>query len=385
MELINYAELTWPEVAELPRQVPVLIPLGLEPFDLNALGAQLDAPEVVVMPAIPYGFPQKDNADLGALAVGKGMLRRVLRGIQRGLHAQGFEEVSFLDGSGIGRSWTHPGVTLLPAATLQPPVREIPWRWPGDLERRVVVVSTGHTEQHGYHLPLSTDTVIAQAIVDRLSTAAAEEVCCLPVWPYGVSTHTRQFPGTLDIGGRTFEDLFLGVTCRLVHLGARLIYFSNTHGGNHSHIVNVVKRAGERCPEAFTVSEWLHTTGPELARFRQSALGGMGHGGELETSYLLHLRPDLVHMGRAVVETDFISTPNFYLDWVEGGRMIANPPWTDDTRSGVYGDPTLATAEKGRRWLEAAVQEKRCLFEEMGEQFQRRRVRRALRGAPGSS
>jgi creatinine amidohydrolase len=103
----------------------------------------------------------------------------------------------------------------------------------------------------------------------------------------------------------------------------------------------------------------------------------MGHGCELETSYLLHLRPDLVHMDRARPETDFISTPNFYMDWIEGGRLIANPPWTDDTVTGLYGDPTAATQEKGTLWLQAAVAEKVELLKEVRDQHTRRKAHRA--------
>jgi creatinine amidohydrolase len=102
----------------------------------------------------------------------------------------------------------------------------------------------------------------------------------------------------------------------------------------------------------------------------------MGHACELETSMMLHLRPQVVHPERARRETDFISTPEYYMDWVEGGRLIANPPWTDDTVSGAYGDPTVATAEKGRRWLAAAVAEKVGSVEEVREQL---RLREALR------
>ena len=102
----------------------------------------------------------------------------------------------------------------------------------------------------------------------------------------------------------------------------------------------------------------------------------MGHGGELETSYILHLRPDLVHMQNATRETDFTSTPNYYMDWVEGGSLIANPPWTDDTVSGIYGDATLATAEKGRLWLQAACEQKLATMNEIQQQyFQRRQAR----------
>jgi len=378
MNTIRYAELTWPEVAALPRDLPLLIPIGEEAYDLSRVAQRLKAETVITLPAIPYGFARSD--DLGDLAVGAGLLRRVLQGVVRELRAQGFRRVVFLDGHWVARRLASRGLTFM-KTTLRP-VAGRPWRWPADLAERVVVVSTGHTEQHGLHLPLDTDTRIVAALAAGLESAVAERVICLPAWPYGVSTHTRQYPGTLNLGGRTFEDFFLAVVGRLVARGARAMLFSNGHGGNHSFLVNVVKWAGERWPQAFTATEWLHTTGPALERHRQSPLGGMGHGCELETSYMLHLRPESVRAQRAQRETDFISTPEYFMDWSEGGRLIANPPWTDDTRSGVYGDPTLATAEKGRLWLEAAVAEKIESVDEILEQRRRREERRRDRGTP---
>jgi creatinine amidohydrolase len=376
VKAISYADLTWPEVAALPRHLPLLIPLGEEAYDLRRIARSLKAETVVTLPAVPYGFPQPGG--LGALAAGRGLLRRVLLGIVRELRAQGFTRPIFLDSHGVARQVDGRGLRFLKAATEAEGTRKAArrnpaWLWPTDLEDRLVVISTGHTEQHGLHLPLETDTRIVAAIAEGVRAAVPERVVCLPAWPYGVSTHTRQYPGTLNLGGRTFEDFFLATVERLVRLGARHILFSNGHGGNHSFLVNVVKWAGERWPEAFIATEWLHTTGPALDEYRQSEMGGMGHGCELETSMILHLRPELVYPDRARRETDFISTPEYFMDWVEGGRLIANPPWTDDTVTGVYGDPTVATAEKGRLWLTAAVAEKIESIHEVREQ-QRRRV-----------
>jgi len=381
MDEIYYADLTWPEVAALPRDLPVVIPLGHAAYDPASVARRIKARGLLVLPPVPYGFKARPGG-LSALDVPPSLFARVMRGIQRELVAQGFERVSFLDGHGLSKSWQPRGIDMLPVRlSARSAQRSRLWTWPKDLRRRIVVVTTGHTEQHGHHLPLSTDTLIVDAIADGVQAACSDFVCCLPAWPYGVSTHTRQFPGTTNLGGRVFEDFFLAIVNRLIRLGAEMIFFSNGHGGNHSFLVNVVKYAGDRWPQRFVATEFLHTTGPALSQVRQSSLGGMGHGCELETSYILHLRPDLVHMDRATTEMSFISTPNYTMDWLESGRLIANPPWTDDTTSGIYGDATVATAEKGRRWLEAAIREKVELLQEVREQHVRRTAKRAERSS----
>jgi creatinine amidohydrolase/Fe(II)-dependent formamide hydrolase-like protein len=98
----------------------------------------------------------------------------------------------------------------------------------------------------------------------------------------------------------------------------------------------------------------------------------MGHACELETALMLHLRPDPCRVERAVDETDFIASENYYMDWVEGGELIANPPWEDDTQTGAYGAGTLATVENGARWLAAAIEEKCGHVREIHEQQDRR-------------
>jgi len=386
--VIQYADLTWPEVATLPRHLPLVIPIGRDEYNYAAIIGELtttgnvdgtklrtEGPDqTVVLPAIPYGFRLADGDRANQLYVRRGLFRRVLLGIQRELKAQGFSQVVFLNGHGDQGLSSH-GLDMI----------NVPYRdrvgidFPTDLPDRVVVISTGHTEQHGYHLPLSTDSLIVEAIAQGVSNSRPTDVICLPIWPYGVSTHTREFPGTLNLGGRVFEDFFLEIVDKLVQLGARMVYFSNGHGGNHSFLVNVVKYSGERHPDTFIATDWLHTTGSALEKYRQSKPGGMGHGGELETSYILHLRPDLVHMERATTEIEFTSTPNCTMDWIDGGRLIANPPWSDDTSSGIYGDGRLGRAEKGRLWLTAAIDEKLELLGEIREQFTRRQMKRTSR------
>jgi creatinine amidohydrolase len=366
----QYDTLTFPEIEALPRVTPLVIPLG-QGYSLDRLSGILGDPERVgLLPEIPYGWTGS------GLAVPGKVLGALLHNLADSLREDGFSRLYLLTPQDLDL-----GLGLEQIRLFHPSQTSAPAFLPPDHQRsKVIVLPVGHTEQHGYHLPVSTDTLIIASIGQGLAAAAPEQVFSLPVFPYGVSMHRQAFAGTLNSGGRAFEDFWVAVTDALTGRGFDRLYLINGHGGNHSFLVNAIKYAGERHRRAFIATSWLYLSGEQgiasLQSLRQSPVGGMGHACELETSFILHLRPDLVHMERVVDETDFTSTPNYYMDWVEGGALIANPPWDDDTRTGAYGAGSLGTAEKGRLWLEAAIAEKLGHITEINQQQARREVRR---------
>jgi creatinine amidohydrolase len=371
-ECFAFENLTWPAVAALPRQVPLVIPLG-SGYDLSRLASLLgDPPQVGMLPAIPFGWQGS------WLPVAKPLLGNLLDNLLGSLGEDGFTRVYALVPPGLGLDLKNASEIL----ELDPPFDEQPAAvFPAETDlQKVILIPIGHTEQHGFHLPLCTDTLIIEAIGQAVAAAIPAQALCLPVMPYGVSTHRASFAGTLNAGGRAFEDFWLGAIDTLSALGFKMVYLVSGHGGNCSFLTNVVKYAGERHPDLFCATAWLYLSGPQgmraLEEHRRSGLGGMGHACELETALMLHLRPDLVDLSKAVDETDFITTPSYYMDWVEGGALIANPPWEDDSRTGAYGAGSLATAENGTIWLEAAVAEKAGHVSEIIEQYRRRFARR---------
>ena len=366
-----YDELTWPEVRSLPRQVPMILPLGAG-YSMDQLADALGNPlDVYLLPAFPFGWQGS------CLSISESHLERYLSNIISGLRDDGFINTLVLVPPGLNLSLPVPWIALP-----QHSVNIINNSLPLDTERgKVVLISIGHTEQHGYHLPLSTDTLIIDAIAQGTAAKSPDLTTILPVMPYGVSTHRQSFAGTLNAGGQAFQDFWVGVIDLLAARGFDRFYLISGHGGNSSFIINAIKYAGERHRRIFCATAWLYLSGPNgiasLEKHRQSRIGGMGHACELETSFILHLKPSLVDMERVVDETSFITTPSFYMDWMEGGALIANPPWDDDTQTGAYGAGSLATAEKGKIWLEAAIAEKVAHIGEIHEQHRLREARRS--------
>jgi creatinine amidohydrolase len=366
-QFLRFDELTYPEVAALPRASRIVLPVT-SGFDPAALAARLGDPnQVWLLPAIPFGWPGS------GLETPPPVFSAVVRNLLSNLLEDGFTDAVAVVPSGSALEADIPHIVL--------PGGEKPSPLPANGDReKVVIIPIGHTEQHGFHAPLSTDTLIIEAIGRGTAQAISEQAVCLPVTPYGVSTHRRSFPGTLNVGGRAFEDFWVAVVDTLAGRGFTRFYLLSGHGGSCSFLVNVVKYAGERHPYIFCATAGLYLNGPKgvaaLDAKRASLIGGMGHACELETSLILALRPELIHLDLAVDETDFISTPSYYMDWIEGGALVANPPWDDDTRTGAYGAGSLGTKEKGEYWLKVAIEEKVDHVAEIHEQYRRRRARR---------
>jgi creatinine amidohydrolase len=348
----------------------MVLPLG-NGYRLELLAEALGNPQAVyLLPAFPFGW------EGSGLTVSGTAIEQYLTNLIGSLLDDGFSNSMVLLPQGIN---LHLKVRWI--ALHKKDAGNVIQALPINEERgKVVVIPIGHTEQHGHHLALSTDTTIIEAVAQGTCSIQPELTCVLPAMPYGVSTHRQAFAGTLNAGGRAFEDFWSDVIDVLTLRGFDRFYFMSGHGGNSSFINNVVKYAGERHRRIFCATAWLYLSGADgvaaLEKHRQSKTGGMGHAGELETSLMLYLKPELVHMDRVIDEIDFITTSNYYMDWVEGGALIANPPWDDDSKTGAYGAGSLATAEKGRLWLQAAIDEKVTHIKEIHLQHQLREDRR---------
>ncbi|MFC3995605.1 mycofactocin biosynthesis peptidyl-dipeptidase MftE [Nocardiopsis sediminis] len=208
--------------------------------------------------------------------------------------------------------------------------------WPSVPEGGLVLVPVGSTEQHGPHLPLSTDSVIARAVAERAARALASRPGgpppVAPVIAYGASGEHAGFPGTVSIGHEVLGAVLVE-TVRSLMLWAGRVVFVNGHGGNVAALDAAVGR--------------MRAEGHDAAWTGCGVPDGDAHAGRSETSAMLYLAPHLVRASAAVAG-DTRPLAELMPDLVARGVRAVSP-------SGVLGDPAGASAEEGRAIVAAMV------------------------------
>ena len=223
--------------------------------------------------------------------------------------------------------------------------------WP-DLEQvsrdLVVVYPIAALEQHGPHLPFITDTAEVAAIVDRLDAEIPDEILCLPVQWLGYSPHHMRFKGTITARSETHISMIVDTVSSMVSAEFDKIAIINGHGGNVANMNVALQRLMEGCPDAKVYgTSWFEYD--EVGAIREAGPHGWGHAGEMETSVMMALHPELVKEDR--LERDGHPQLSELAGQVRRYRWIH-----EATDRGVYGDPTYGSAEKGERFISAAVE-----------------------------
>jgi creatinine amidohydrolase len=221
-----------------------------------------------------------------------------------------------------------------------------------DRMRTIAILPTAAVEQHGPHLPVGTDAIINEGLCALLAERAPADMDLrlLPVMAVGKSNEHLWAAGTLTLSAETALRAWTEIGLSVARAGVRKVVILNSHGGNADLISIVARELRVRAGMLAVRLGWGAFGLPEGLFSRHEEAFGI-HGGDVETSMILHFRPDTVDMGLA---RDFRST-------AETGAIAPVGPvaygWisTDVNPAGVVGEAHLATAEKGRATAEKMV------------------------------
>jgi creatinine amidohydrolase len=209
----------------------------------------------------------------------------------------------------------------------------------------VVLFAVGaKTKEHGPHLPLKTDYVMAEYLKDRV--AREVPVVELPTLEYAYYPSFLEYPGSVSIGPEAFKDTVIDICRSLRRYGIRKFYVLNTGIST----LPPLQAASEELAKTDVTMRYLNLleTDKKLPAGLLKQDGGT-HADEAETSMMLYIAPELVDMSKAV--KDYDARP--------GRKGLTRDPKGAGTYSpsGIWGDPTLATKEKGRVIVEKTVEE----------------------------
>lgn len=226
-----------------------------------------------------------------------------------------------------------------------------------DKDNVVVLQPVGAIEQHGPHLPLIVDAAIATAVLGKALNQLELDIPAyvLPTLYYGKSNEHWHFPGTITLSAQTLMATLMEMGESVYRSGFRKLALVNGHGGQPQIMEMVARDLHQRYEDfmVFPLFVWRVPNLPmELLSAKEAELGI--HAGDAETSVLLSILPNQVRMEQALTEYPH-ELPQDSLLSMEGKLPFA---WTtrDLSRSGVLGDATVATQEKGDRFLSALAQ-----------------------------
>jgi creatinine amidohydrolase len=209
----------------------------------------------------------------------------------------------------------------------------------------IAILPVGSNEQHGPQNPLGTDHLIAKAIAEE--TAERTGVFCLQVIPFGVSSHHKQFWGTIYVSPKTFKNYVKEVCLALNYYSIRKIVIVNGHGGNLCALMEMARELREK-GIFVSIFQWWSAANkllPDLFKPEERR-----HAAAEETSVNLALHPHLVTMDKTVDEES-------HKHAAQAGGITLALDTINYTSSGVFGKSTTASAEKGKKVFEAVVKE----------------------------
>jgi creatinine amidohydrolase/Fe(II)-dependent formamide hydrolase-like protein len=233
-------------------------------------------------------------------------------------------------------------------------------------EHAVVVLSIASVEQHGPHLPVITDSLVGQTVLgralERLQSSA--QVWVIPPLAYGKSNEHKPYAGTLTLSAQTLAAVVRDIAASLARAGFRRLVLLNSHGGNPP-VLDYIARDVHEETGMMLFSIMISRMGvDEVVSDPEEQAWGM-HAGDSETSWVLALAPELVHMERTAELGDYPRMPAGVQHLAARGPVGFSWLTADLNPAGVLGDPRGATADKGWQYLEPTIDKLAGVLEEI--------------------
>lgn len=248
-------------------------------------------------------------------------------------------------------------------------IGELNWREAQSAGEKIVVVPLGSLEQHGHHLPLLTDSLIGGEIIARAEQELGDATLFLPMLWLGHSPHHLAFPGSVSLQSKTYIAVLEDMLDSLIGAGFRRILGFNSHGGNMAPAgvawSNVQMRHAPSRPDLWLgVTSWFSLLRAEDVANLGLAQTRISHACEWETSQIAAIAPQLVGEERPSAHHD-LGSAFWSSDYSWTGRIEIARRIEQNSASGAFGFPELATPEKGEALLNLAARELVALVREM--------------------
>ena len=219
-----------------------------------------------------------------------------------------------------------------------------------------VLLAVAATEQHGPHLPLATDRMIADHFSREIDKALGGCVLCLPTQALGCSEHHMDFAGTLSLRHESFRLCVLDTLESCARHGFRNFFILNAHGGNQAINGVILEQFGSAHPETrIATASWWQVARETLGQLTQTGPGGVGHACEFETSLMLSIAPDLVRQNAIPARANVATYDWAEGDMLRGARASLFRSTRQMTPTGVFGEPSAANTETGTAITTAVV------------------------------
>ncbi len=217
----------------------------------------------------------------------------------------------------------------------------------------LIIFPIGQTEEHGMHLPIKTDALIGGEVAKRVAERIKDEIPVLvmpTVWSGYSMKAVAEWPGTIRLKPETFINMIFDICGSLIDMGFKKIILISAHGNHTGMLRTVVRKIADEYGVHMALTFPVLMAKEEFAKISRAGRGGSCHAGEYETSLMLYLAEELVDMSKVTSKDKLTFSSRFYPD-----KVYWSTWGVQKSKTGIYGDPTVATKETGEKIMQATV------------------------------